>query len=180
MHSNILAERRIQTKVAIRKDKMWMMQIVSYVTHLGSYKQSFLSTWATVFGPNQVPTGFLWVFSLSISLYFPKLGWGWKVFFVEKSPHSHPGMKVDCVLNLSTLSPMRAIWWMEYCADLISRNLDFTDRFFINILQLCFTCPSLPDIRHFVGLSPTSIRCLTCHVKRIIEGLFSGLRLVNL
>ena len=28
-------------------------------TYLGSYKQSFLNTWATVFGPNQVPTGFL-------------------------------------------------------------------------------------------------------------------------
>ena len=27
--------------------------------YLGSYKQSFLNTWATVFGPNQVPTGFL-------------------------------------------------------------------------------------------------------------------------
>ena len=79
MHSNVFT--------ANKSSHFSKLPYDASATYLGSYKQSFLNTWATVFGPNQVPTGFL-----------------------------EQQLKVEShlVSNLSTLSPMRAIWWMEY------------------------------------------------------------------
>ena len=80
---------------------------ILFAIYLGSYKQSFLSTWATVFGPNQVPTGFLQNI----------------ILVVDPGTIMFGLMRVLKQRNLSTLSPMRAIWCMEYWADFISRNL---------------------------------------------------------